>query len=93
MEQEILKLTNEMENIRADINMVASFAKKLEDKLIKLFKSIEDDFKSLEDDIVEKIKNAGNENGANTEYIKCLISDDFKEMSKKLILEIEDMLK
>lgn len=96
-------IMNELANIRDDINSLATYINITEQGLKKITASINNDLKSLEEDIVKKISevlNLVNKNDSNsttddeidTSYIQQLIKDDFKDMQTNLLNQIREIV-
>lgn len=105
MEQEVFK---RLEEIRFDVNVLAQFITKKDNNTKSIIENQEKIIKSLEEDMKDKIKEINDvlrdfnsrikdirvdESGdLQSDYIKNLISDDFKDMSETLIGQIQQIL-
>lgn len=94
MEEKLLK---EVEALREDVNMLAKYIKNKEADNEKSIKTINDDLKSLEKDLMNKILEMSKKAKSTTTkndvtYIQNLIQDDFKEMQTNLLNQVEQII-
>jgi len=94
MEDEEFKknITTEIEDLREDVNILAQYSKENLEVLNNLVQSLDKDFKTLEEDITKKIASSTRTTTNDVNYIKELISDDFKDMEKNLIDQVKKII-
>lgn len=94
-------IMNELHSIRDDINTLATFINIKEENFKNLTQEINKDLRTLEEDMVEKVKeiikeiekNPSSTNvGVDTSYIQQLIKDDFKDMQTNLLNQIREIV-
>lgn len=91
------KLFKEVEALREDVNMLAKYIKNKEADNEKSIKTINDDLKSLEKDLMNKILEMSKKAKSTTTkndvtYIQNLIQDDFKEMQTNLLNQVTQII-
>ncbi len=87
----------ELESLREDLNILATYIRMEQNKQAERTKSLDEDFKSLEKAIEKKIKeilgSITTDNAkSDTTYIKNLLSDDFKDMQTSLLNQVKELV-
>lgn len=95
-------ILSQLESLRDDLNILATYIKQEQTKQDKIIKSLNDDFSSLDEAVAKKVKEivgslssiatTNNNTNSDTTYIKNLLSDDFKEMQTGLINQIKELI-
>ena len=95
-------ILSQLESLRDDLNILATYIKQEQTKQDKIIKSLNDDFSSLDEAVAKKVKEivgslssiatTNNNTNSDTTYIKNLLSDDFKEMQTGLINQVKELI-
>ena len=96
----VKNFTNEITNIRIDVNSMAKYFKDELKTLKNSVKNIETDIDEMEDEFGEFAKEIdknskateNNKNNSEADYFSKLISDDFTEREARLLESIEQLL-